>query len=127
MPRILPLGVSMDDFWELNLHKVNILIKAFNEKTKNEIRQQNMLMHLQGQYMAEALLATVCNLFRGKGQRPYEYPKHAYTLDLEYEEDLDIKNEEDREIARKRREFVNNLNRIFGDINRSLEGKDAEH
>lgn len=121
MPKVLPLGVSYDEFWDMNPHKINILVMAFNQKTKDEIRKQNMLMHLQGQYFMEALLATVGNMFRGKGQRPHEYPKEAYTLDLEYEEGLDIKNDEEKEIARQRRNFVNNLNNLFGEISRNLE------
>ena len=124
---VLPLGVSLDDFWDLNVHKVNILVKAFNEKTKNEIRQKNMLMHLQGMYFADALLSTVGNMFRGKGQRAFEYPKEAYTLDLDYEEGLDIKNDSEKEIARQRRQFVNNLNTLFGNISRTLEERDADY
>lgn len=127
MPMVLPLGVSLDDFWDLNVHKVNILVKAFNEKTKNEIRQKNMLMHLQGMYFADALLSTVGNMFRGKGQRAFEYPKEAYTLDLDYEEGLDIKNDSEKEIARQRRQFVNNLNTLFGNISRTLEERDADY
>lgn len=127
MPKVLPLGVSLDDFWDLNMRKVNILIMAYNEKEKTDLRKQNILMHLQGQYFAEALLATVGNMFRSKGQRPYEYPNEAYTLDFDYEEGLDIKNKEEREIARKRKEFVHHLNSLFGDIERAMEEKDADY
>ena len=127
MPTVLPLGVSIDDFWDLNVHKVNILVKAFNEKTKNEIRQKNMLMHLQGMYFADALLSTVGNMFRGKGQKAFEYPQEPYTLDLDYEEGLDIKNDSEKEIALQRRQFVNNLNSLFGNISRTLEENDADY
>lgn len=125
MPQTLPLGITLDEFWELNVHKVNILIKAYNQKEMNDLRKRNILMHLQGQYFAEALLSTVGNMFRGKGQRPYEYPKEAYPLD--FDGDMDIKSKEEREISLKRKQFVNNLNHLFGEIERSMEDKDAEY
>ena len=117
MPKVIPLGVSYDDFWALNPHKVDILILAYNEAKKNEIRTQNMLAYLQGQYFAEALLATVCNMFRSKGQQPYKYPSKPYELNL----DLNIDDEEEREIEIKRRDFVTNLNNMFRDIDKTLQ------
>ena len=117
MPKVIPLGVSYDDFWVLNPHKVDILILAYNEAKKNEIRTQNMLAYLQGQYFAEALLATVCNMFRSKGQQPYKYPNKPYELNL----DLNIDDEEEREIEIKRRDFVTNLNNMFRDIDKTLQ------
>lgn len=117
MPKVIPLGVSYDDFWVLNPHKVDILILAYNEAKKNEIRTQNMLAYLQGQYFAEALLSTVCNMFRSKGQQPYKYPSKPYELNL----DLNIDDEEEREIEIKRRDFVTNLNNMFRDIDKTLQ------
>lgn len=121
MPKVLPLGVSYNDFWALNPHKVKILVLAFNEAKKNELRTQNMLFHLQGQYFADALLATVGNMFRGKGQQPFHYPKEPYTLNLDYEKGLDMEDEEQRDIAMKRRNFVTSLNNLFRDIDRNLQ------
>lgn len=126
MPKVIPLGTTYDDFWRLNPRKINVMVKAFNEAKKDEIRQYNMLFHLEGLYFSEALLATVGNMFRGKNQKAYEYPKEPYTLDLEYEEGLDMTNKEEREIALKRRQFVTNLNNIFRDIDKALgEKKDG--
>lgn len=116
MPKVLPLGVKFDEFWALNPRKINILIKAFNEKTKTELKQQNMLMHLQGMYMVDALLATVGNMFRGKSQKAFQYPKEPYTFDFDYEEGLE---EKDRDIAIKRRDFVTQLNNLFRDMERN--------
>ena len=101
------------------------MVKAYNEAKKNEIKQANMLMHLEGMYFMDALLATVGNMFRGRGQKAFEYPKEPYTLDLEYEKDLDMTSKEDREIALKRRQFVTHLNNIFRDIDTALGDKDA--
>ena len=128
MPKVIPLGTSYEDFWALNPRKINIMVKAYNEAKKNEIRQSNMLFHLEGMYFADALCATVGNMFRGKGQKPFEYPKEPYTLDLEYEEGLDITDDKEREIALKRRQFVTQLNNLFRDIDSAIEERDnAEH
>ena len=124
MPKIIPLGTSYDDFWHLNPRKINVMVKAYNEAKKIEIRQANMLLHLEGMYFADALLATVGNMFRGKGQKAFEYPKEPYTLDHEYEDGLDMENSEEREIALKRRQFVTNLNNLFRDIDRAIEERD---
>lgn len=126
MPKVLPLGITYHEFWELNPHIIHILVMAENERQKNELRRQNMLYHLQGHYFADAILATVGNMFASKGKR-IEYPKEPYTLDLEYEEGLDMANDEDREIARGRVNFVSQLNNLFGDIERTLERKDAKY
>ena len=104
------------------------MVKAYNEAKKNEIRQANMLFHLEGMYFADALCVTVGNMFRNKGQKSFEYPKEPYTLDLEYEEGLDMSDATEREIALKRRQFVTQLNNLFRDIDTAIEARDnAEH
>lgn len=123
---VLALGISYKEFWELNPHIVTILVKAENVKQKNELRKQNMLYHLQGHYFADAITATVGNMFAGKGKK-FEYPKEPYTMDFEYEGDLDMTNAEDRKIAKGRVDFVTQLNNLFGDIDRTLEKRNAEY
>ena len=86
-----------------------------------------MLYHLEGMYFMDALVATVGNMFRGKGQKAFEYPKEPYTLDLEYEEGLDMADAEERKIAQQRRAFVTQLNNLFRDLEPVLERKNAEH
>ena len=122
----MPLGTTYDDFWSLNPRKVNVMVDAYNEAKKAEIRTANMLYHLEGMYFADALCATVGNMFRGRGQRAFEYPKEPYTLDLEYEEGLDMGDEENVKIARQRRNFVTQLNNLFRDLEPVLENKNAE-
>lgn len=127
MPKVIPLGTSYDEFWKLNPNKINVMVAAYNEMKKNEIRQANMLYHLEGMYFMDALVATVGNMFRGKGQKAFEYPKEPYTLDLEYEEGLDMADAEERKIAQQRRAFVTQLNNLFRDLEPVLERKNAEH
>ena len=127
MPKVIPLGTSYDDFWYLNPRKINIMVKAYNEAKKTEMKQANMLFHLEGMYFMDALLATVGNMFRGKGQKAHEYPKEPYSLDYEYEQGLDMDNEEDRDIALKRRQFVTHLNNIFRDMDTVVGDRDANN
>lgn len=126
MPKVLPLGTTYDDFWSLNPRKINVMVDAYNEAKKAEVRTANMLYHLEGMYFADALCATVGNMFRGRGQKAFEYPKEPYTLDLEYEEGLDMDDEENVKIARQRRNFVTQLNNLFRDLEPVLENKNAE-
>ena len=129
MIKTIPLGTTYDDFWRLNPRKILIMVDAYNEAKKNDVRQQNMLYHLEGQYFMDALVAVVGNMFRGRGQKPFEYPKEPYTLDLEYEEGLDISDDVERDIAIKRRNFVTQLNNMFRDLEPVVERKkkNAEH
>ena len=124
LPKVAPLGTSYNEFWTLNPRIINIMVKGYNEARKNEIRQMNMLYHLEGMYFADALCATVGNMFRNKGQKAFEYPKEPYTLDLEYEEGLDMSDDTEREIALKRRQFVTQLNNLFRDIDTAIEARD---
>lgn len=39
-----------------------------------------MMMHVMGMYVVESLYATVGNMFRGKGQKPHQYPDKPYEL-----------------------------------------------
>ena len=123
----MPLGVSYDEFWTLNPRKVNVMVDAYNEAKKSEIRTQNMLFHLEGMYFADALCATVGNMFRGRGQKAFEYPKTPYTLDLEYEDGLDMSDDAERDIAKQRRDFVTQLNNMFRDLEPVVERKKKEN
>lgn len=129
MVKTIPLGTTYDDFWRLNPRKILVMVEAYNEAKKNDVRQQNMLYHLEGKYFMDALVAVVGNMFRGRGQKPFEYPQEPYTLDLEYEEGLDISDDAERDIAIKRRNFVTQLNNMFRDLEPVVERKkkNAEH
>ena len=96
------------------------------EIKKNEIRQANMLYHLEGMYFMDALLATVGNMFRSKGAKAFEYPKEPITLDLEYENGLNIEKDADREIALKRRQFVTHIDNLFRDLDKAIGDKNAD-
>jgi len=123
MAKVIPLGTTYNDFWQLNPRIINVMVEAYNESKKNEIRQANMLYHLEGMYFMDALLATVGNMFRGRGQKAFEYPEEPITLDLEYEKGLDMTDDADRDIALQRRNFVTQLNNMFRDLEPVVERK----
>lgn len=123
MAKVIPLGTTYNDFWQLNPRIINVMVEAYNESKKNEIRQANMLYHLEGKYFMDALLATVGNMFRGRGQKAFEYPDEPITLDLEYEKGLDMSDDADRDIALQRRNFVTQLNNMFRDLEPVVERK----
>ena len=129
MAKVIPLGTTYNDFWQLNPRIINVMVEAYNESKKNEIRQANMLYHLEGMYFMDALLATVGNMFRGRGQKAFEYPDEPITLDLEYEKGLDMSDDANRDIALQRRNFVTQLNNMFRDLEPVVERKkkNAEH
>ena len=129
MAKVIPLGTTYDDFWRLNPRKINIMVEAYNESMKRQTRHMNMLFHLEGMYFHDAILSTVGNAFRSRGQKLFEYPKEPYKLDLDYEVGLDMTDDENKEIAIKRRNFVTQLNNMFRDLEPVVERKkkNAEH
>lgn len=72
----LSIGISYNDFWHMTPHTIAIQIDAHKKK----IEEKNYFMYIQGRYFADAIMATIGNSFRGKGQKPYEYPKEPYEL-----------------------------------------------
>lgn len=74
----MEIGISYDRFWTLNPRIIDIEIKAFKSKEQRRISEKNMIAHLQGAYMVEALTATVGNMF-SKGSR-YKYPDKPYEI-----------------------------------------------
>lgn len=81
LPQALSIGISYYDFWDMNPHIINI----FTEAKRIQNKEKNAFMHLQGVYMRDAILSSICNSFRGKGTEPYEYPKEPYNIEGERE------------------------------------------
>lgn len=63
-----------------------------------------MLAHLQGQYFAEAIMATVCNALSGKSGKKYEYPSKPYKLNTSTQEEMS-----EKEMQKQRELFVAKL------------------
>ena len=64
----------------MNPHIILLMLEGYNEHEKAEIRKQNYLAHLQGQYICEALLATVGNMLSKRNAKKYQYPEEPYDL-----------------------------------------------
>lgn len=65
------MGVTWQEFWDMNPHIIKLLQKGHQEKIKIEDEK----MWIMGMYVASALDSTVCNAFlwRGKGSKPHNY------------------------------------------------------
>lgn len=98
MPHYISIGVSKSEVLESCPKELWPYDKAHIKK----IEQTNGLMHIQGQYIAEAIKSTVCNMLGGKTSKKYEYPKKPYEINNQQ------KSTED-ELQRKREAFVAGL------------------
>lgn len=97
------MGISWDEFWRLNPRKIALMSEGYKEKYEIELDKANIIAHLQGQYFAEAIMATIGNAFGKKGQTPHEYPKNPYKL---FEDKTELTEEE---IALQRNLFVEQM------------------
>lgn len=77
LPNALAVDVPYDLFWHLTPKKLMAFYDAY--KIKQKIKDQEMWY--MGQYVADALNATVCNsfLWKGKGEEPNKYPEKPYS------------------------------------------------
>lgn len=85
MPYALAMGVSYNDFWEMNPHIINLITNGFKMKMDIQKDYDNFIAYVQGSYVRDALLATVGNMFSKKGAKPIEYPKEPYELGSHHE------------------------------------------
>ena len=86
----MAIGIGYNEFWHMTPHKVLLCQKA-HEK---QIEEKNLLAYIQGQYFVEALLATVGNMFSGKGSKKFEYPDKPHELFPKVEEKHELTQEE---------------------------------
>ena len=79
-------------------------MEAYEKQQERELHKQNMLSHLQGEYFAEAIMCTVCNVLSGKSGKKHKYPEKPYKLNTSIQEEM---NEE--EMQKQRELFVAGL------------------
>ena len=77
-PSAYSIGISWNDFWELNPKIINLMLDGYKERKQAEMEEKNFLAHLQGAYFADAIMATIGNAFT-KGKK-HEYPKNPYEI-----------------------------------------------
>lgn len=102
-PKVSVLGVTWWEFWHLNPKIVSLMLEANKEKQKQELQKINAFFHLEGQYMADALMCTVGNMFSGKSAKKYQYPKKPYDIEKQSEE------LSEEEIQKQRELFITKL------------------
>lgn len=64
----------------MNPRRLNIHVKAYEQEMQRRITYDNAIAHLQGRYICDSLMATVCNMFTGKNSKPFEYPETPYEM-----------------------------------------------
>lgn len=76
LPNALAVGVPYELFWHLTPKKLEVFYEAY--RIKRKLKDQEMWY--MGQYVADALSATVCNAFlwKKKGEQPNTYPNSPY-------------------------------------------------
>lgn len=77
LPHYLSLGVTKAEF----MRSCPVELAPYDKAHKLQLKEQNFMLWLNGKYVADAILATICNSgwFRGKGAIN-EYPKEPYAI-----------------------------------------------
>lgn len=79
-------------------------VKGYEQARERKLEESNSLAHLQGQYIVEALLSTVGNMFSGKSAKKFKYPDKPYELNTQRNKELT-----EEELQRQRELFVARL------------------
>lgn len=78
-------------------------IRPYKKAYEMRLKEKDEQSWLQGLYFHQALLASVGNMFKGKGTKPYKYPDKPFTAD----KTVEAKNKPLTEAERKQQ--VDNL------------------
>ena len=110
----MSIGVDLGSFWHLTPHSLSLIAEGYNIALKRQIENDNAMAHLQGMYFAEALMATVGNMFSEKHSKKHEYPDRPYDLDLDGKK-------AEREQERKLELFAASLTQTMNNFNLAKE------
>ena len=78
-------------------------LEPYAKAHEQEANEKDMFLWLNGRYTQQALLSTVCNLFREKGQEAFEYPEKPLTDKTELNEYGEVElTEEEKKMWRER-------------------------
>lgn len=88
------MGVSWSEFWSMNPRILGSISNGYVKKIRNEREEKNIVAHLQGIYISDAIMATIGNaIFKGP---KHTYPKKPYEF---FEEHISKNNNSNEEIA----------------------------
>ena len=74
-----------------------LMVRAYFEAEQQRRQARNEYAWLQGQYMAEAINATVGNMMREKGSQPAKYPTKPYDITARRETEKEKETREEQE------------------------------
>ena len=97
------------------MKKMKIISNAHSEKLREDFKMSDLVAFIQGQYMVEALLCTVGNMF-GKNAN-FSYPEQAYSLNKSEKELTED------EIELQRQQFIAALQTMQHNFNINKEKK----
>ena len=98
-PIYMAMGMSYEQFWDGDVR----LVKAYREADAIRRRRKNEELWLEGVYMAEALSATVGNMF-SKGNK-HQYPSEPLPITVE-EQNARREREEKAKMERMKAAFT---------------------
>ena len=98
---------------------LNIHAKAYKQSIIQKRDYDNYIAYLQGAYVRDALISTVGNMFKKKGQKPIEYPDRPYEMQTKSKREV---TEEDKELQRQA--FWQSLFDMQANFERHNKGKD---
>lgn len=76
----MSLGMSYKDYWEGDNRAPIFLIKAYNERRRREMEDNNFKAWLNGMYNMRGYAVVLANAFSEKGSDPAEYPDKPFAL-----------------------------------------------
>lgn len=110
MPYALSMGVKYAEFWHLTPHTMLLIADGYNIAQKRQLEHDNAIAHLQGIYIAEALMATVGNMLSSKNSKKHEYPDKPYDLHIDKDREDKEKNRQLELFAARLTTRMNNFN-----------------
>lgn len=118
LPHALAIGISYNDFWNMNPRIVKVCIEGYKNKINRELEYDNYVAYLSGIYVRDALASTVGNMFSKKSSKPIEYPREPYPVTEKQQE-----YNEQQEIERQRQLFMARLQAMQTNFELSQKGR----
>lgn len=117
LPYALSIGVDLGSFWHLTPHTLSLIAEGYKEAQMRQIQYDNAICHLQGLYIAEALLSTVGNMLSSKTSKKHDYPEKPYDLGTDSKDKI----KQDAEREKKLQLFASQLTTAFSNFQLSKE------
>jgi hypothetical protein len=96
-PKAYRLGISWEQFWNMNPRIILRISDGHNERIKERMQLENQMAYQQGKYFVDAIMATVGNMLSTKKSTSYKYPEKPYDL---WEDELSDEEKAEKEIQK---------------------------